>query len=195
MGVVFPEANEADIEKVFNFYDHNHTGRVDYRELSRVIEARVNGEKFESQPKVENQSNEDELQHMMAIFRDRIKARGARGMIGLQRMFKILDDDGSKSLSLYEFTKACNDFRIGISDEYMPTLFNAFDQNRDGTLNFDEFLYAVRGPMNSFRVKLVEKAFHILDKDGSGTVNLKDIKGIYSADRHPDVLSGKRTKN
>ncbi len=37
---------------------------------------------------------------MMQLFRDRIKARGARGIVGLQRMFKIMDDDGSHTLSL-----------------------------------------------------------------------------------------------
>ena len=66
-------------------------------------------------------------------------------MIGLQRIFKIMDDDNSRTLSINEFTKACREFRVGISDEYIPTIFNAFDINRDGNLNFDEFLYTLRG--------------------------------------------------
>ena len=82
---------------------------------------------------------------MIALFRDRIKARGARGMIGLQRIFKIMDDDNSRTLSINEFTKACREFRVGISDEYIPTIFNAFDINHDGNLNFDEFLCTLRG--------------------------------------------------
>ena len=32
-------------------------------------------------------------------IRERIKARGARGIIGLARVFKIIDDNGSRSLS------------------------------------------------------------------------------------------------
>ena len=93
---------------------------------------------------------------MMALFRDRLKARGARGMIGLQRLFKIMDDDESRCLSLYEFTKACRDFKVGISDEYLPTIFNAFDLNHDGTLSVDEFLMAVRGDLNDTRRAVVE---------------------------------------
>jgi Ca2+-binding EF-hand superfamily protein len=92
--------------------------------------------------------NKDELDHMLNLFRDRIKARGARGIVGLQRIFKIMDDDGSHTLTLSEFTKACKDFRIGISDEYIPTLFNAFDINNDKTLSIDEFLLAIRGDLN-----------------------------------------------
>lgn len=69
-------------------------------------------------------------------------------MIGLQRLFKMMDDDGSMSLSMPEFGKACKDFKIGISDENAPILFKLFDRNGDGTLQYDEFIGAVRPPMN-----------------------------------------------
>ena len=62
-----------------------------------------------------------------------------------------MDDDNSKTLSLVEFNKACRDFRVGISEEYIPTIFNAFDLNNDGTLSIDEFIFAIRGEMNEQR--------------------------------------------
>jgi Ca2+-binding EF-hand superfamily protein len=40
---------------------------------------------------------------------------------------------------------------------------------------------------------LVQKAFRKLDKDGSGIVDIDDIKDVYNASKHPDVLSGKKT--
>lgn len=129
----------------------------------------------------------------MALFRDRIKARGARGIMGLQRIFKIMDDDNSRTLSLVEFSKACRDFRVGISDEYLPTIFNAFDINHDGTLSIDEFLQSVRGELNETRKAIVIQAFKKLDSDGSGHLTLLDIRGLYRADRHPDVIQGKRS--
>ena len=70
-----------------------------------------------------------------------------------------MDDDGSKTLSEQEFAKACRDFKTGISEENIPTLFNAFDTNRDGTLNIDEFLMAIRGELSPKRLALVEQAF------------------------------------
>jgi len=130
---------------------------------------------------------------MMTLFRDRIKSRGARGIIGMQRVFKIMDDDDSHCLSLYEFTKACRDFKIGISEEYIPTIFNAFDLNHDGTLSIDEFLLAIRGDLNHTRLNIVEQAFKKLDADNNGYIELADIRDLYRADRHPDVLTGKRT--
>lgn len=99
-----------------------------------------------------------------------------------------MDDDGSKSISLYEFTKACKDFKVGINEENVPLVFAAFDSNRDGTLNYDEFLMAIRGELNDFRRGLIEKAFRKLDKDNSGFLDYDDIKDIYNASKHPDVL-------
>ena len=92
---------------------------------------------------------------MMKLFRDKIRARGARGIIGLQRVFKIMDDDGSKSLSQPEFAKAVRDFKMGIPEDAIPTLFEVFDSNRDGTINYDEFLRSITGDLNDFRRGLV----------------------------------------
>ena len=51
---------------------------------------------------------------LLEQFRTKLAARGARGLIGLARQFKIADDNNSKSLDVYEFKKACKDFRIGL---------------------------------------------------------------------------------
>jgi len=48
--------------------------------------------------------------------------------------------------------------------------------------------------MNTFRRALCEKAFKIMDKDRSGVLNLEDIKGVYNAKKHPDVIKGKKTE-
>ena len=45
MGVVV--ANERDIDQIFRFYDQSGNGRVDYKELSKIIEARQTGEEIE----------------------------------------------------------------------------------------------------------------------------------------------------
>ncbi len=83
---------------------------------------------------------------------------------------------------------------MGISEENIPTVFEAFDSNRDGTLNYDEFLMAIRGELNDFRRGLIEKAFRKIDKDNSGFLDIDDIKDIYNATKHPDVMQGKRTE-
>eukprot|EP00002_Diphylleia_rotans_P003156 TRINITY_DN1212_c0_g5_i13.p2 TRINITY_DN1212_c0_g5~~TRINITY_DN1212_c0_g5_i13.p2 ORF type:complete len:137 (-),score=38.95 TRINITY_DN1212_c0_g5_i13:176-586(-) len=73
-------------------------------------------------------------------------------------------------------------------------LWIGFDRDQSGTICFEEFLKALRGEMNASRKKWVTKAFQKLDKDGSGLVNLDDIRDVYKAAKHPKVLSGERTE-
>ena len=106
-----------------------------------------------------------------------------------------MDDDNSKSLDRQEFRKAIRDFKIDIPDEFIDIVFNAFDLNRDGTIDYDEFLRIIRGDLNPPRLALVKRAFQKLDKNGSGIVDIDDIKDVYNASKHPDVLSGKKTQD
>lgn len=146
------------------------------------------------------------VEELLEIFRKKIRARGARGIFGISRLFKIIDDDDSKRLSFNEFTKCIKDFRLEFKEDEIKKIFASFDRNRDGELDYDEFLRAIRGPMAPNRQKLVRQAFNKLDKDGSGVINLDDIRGIacksifkilgvYNAKNHPDVKSGKRTED
>ena len=41
---------------------------------------------------------------------------------------------------------------------------------------------------------MVEQAFNKIDRDGSGYITIDDIKDIYNAKRHPDVVQGKKTE-
>ena len=77
---------------------------------------------------------------------------------------------------------------MGLSDSDILNLFNAFDRNRDGTIDYDEFVRVLRGPMNNFRKKLVGQAFSKIDRDKNGFVDINDIRDVYNAKRHPDVI-------
>ena len=128
-------------------------------------------------------------------FRNKLKARGGRGMIGLRRQFKIMDDNNSGTLDMYEFKKGIRDFQVDIPEADIENLFKAFDLNGNGDIDFDEFIRVVVGPMNQFRTQLVRKAFQKIDYNGDGVLTVADIKGKYDASKHPDVKSGKKTED
>jgi len=49
--------------------------------------------------------------------------------------------------------------------------------------------------LNEFRKGFIRRAFKKLDKDGNGTLEIADIKGVYNAKKHPDVINGKKTED
>lgn len=92
-----------------------------------------------------------------------------------------MDDNNSKSLDKYEFTKAMTDYMLGFTEGEIQKLFTYFDFDRSGLIEFDEFVRAIRGPMNQGRKKKVAQCFKKLDKDGNGWIDISDIKGVYNA--------------
>lgn len=86
------------------------------------------------------------------------------------------------------------DYRLDFSEAEIKELFKAFDINHDN-IAYNEFLRIIRGKMSDNRKQWVMRAFAKLDKDGSGILEIEDLKGTYSAKFHPDVLEGKKTED
>jgi Ca2+-binding EF-hand superfamily protein len=87
---------------------------------------------------------EDGVTSHLSQLREQLKTRGARGFIGLQRKFKIMDDDGNGNLNLVEFKKGIKESGLNLTDLQISQLFSLFDRDRSGTVDFDEFLVTVR---------------------------------------------------
>lgn len=110
-------------------------------------------------------------EQLLLKVRERIRARGARGIIGLGKSFGIMDDDQSGSLDGQEFAKALSSYRISTDPREHEAIFNMFDPDQNGLIDYNEFLRGMMGEMNSRRTELVQKAFKAIDKDGSGVLD------------------------
>ncbi len=158
----------------------------------------VQGEYNQKRQNMQNQNSHNAKyisnEELIKRVRDRLKSRGARGIIGIGKSFKIMDDDRSGSLDSEEFAKALRDYRISSDKMEIEAIFDVFDPDDNGSINYDEFLRGVMGEMNQRRQNIVKKAFKCIDKDGSGVLDINDIKGTYNAKKHPDVIAGKSTE-
>ena len=131
----------------------------------------------------------------MLKFREAIAKRGVRGIMSLRRSFMIADDNNDKTIDAAEFKKLIHDYRIPIEEKDVKALFNEFDSDKSGSISYDEFLRGVVGEMNDFRMNLTKKAFKIMDTDGSGKIDINDLRGRYNAKFHPEVKAGKKTED
>lgn len=107
------------------------------------------GEKGDTPSDTKNRisdNNNDEIDDDSPLGRIKkeLISRGARGIIGLQRKFKILDDDGSKSIGKYEFEKGIKELGLEFSSSEFKQLFDQFDRDKSGTIDFEEFLCKIR---------------------------------------------------
>lgn len=123
-----------------------------------------------------------------------LRRAGAGGIRGLSRQFRIMDDNGNHALGPDELRTGLRDFGIDLSDEDFKTAAAALDTNGDGNVDVNEFLKAVRAGLGERRLRVVRRAFCKFDKDGSGVIDLNDIRDTYSAKNNPLVKSGKKTE-
>ena len=194
--------NEQKLLSLFEAYDLNSSGGLDYKEFVNAVYRQDDDEEEQSTPKKQKSKQVVEVDNeplknskVMDKFREKILARGGKGILGLARQFKIFDDNHSMTLDLPELTKAIRDFRVDLSPNEIKVLFNLIDTDQSGEVSYDEFLREIRGDMNSARRKYVDQAFSKLDLDKSGVVEFEEIKGLYNCKKHPDVLSGKKTED
>lgn len=80
----------------------------------------------EAKKQVEPEEDDDKNDPIMGKLKAQMKLRGAKGIIGLSRVFKIMDDDGSKTLSFAEFKKAMKEMGLALSDSELIVLFKRF---------------------------------------------------------------------
>jgi calcyphosin len=136
---------------------------------------------------------------LMEKYRKACLARGATGILSIGRLFKIKDDDGSRTLCYSEFEKAAREYGLNMSKDEIKIVFNKFDRDGSGKIDFEEFLFNLRvtftlvlsfrvcfkellhfylkPPMNSRRIALINQAFDRMDKNKDGIINYLDLIG------------------
>ena len=66
-----------------------------------------------------------------------------------------------------------------MDDSELFKLFNAFDNDQSGSIDFVEFIKHLRPPMSASRVAVVCEAFRKLDVNGDKVIALDDLKGKH----------------
>lgn len=186
---------EDEFKELFDFYDTDKSGALDYKEFSGILFGGASGTSRQMSPQKQTKGADiEEVQLLIEKLKKTLAGRGAGGLIGLGRQFKIADNNGNRQLDPEEFKYAMRDFGTGFKDDEIAKLFNYFDRTKDGQVNFDEFIYAIRGQMNQFRKNLVIQAFNKIDKDASGELTIDDLVGVYNGKFHPEVKAGRKTE-
>jgi len=87
-------------------------------------------------------------QAVLDLLKKKVAARGARGILGLGKLFRIMDDDRSGKLDVEEFTKAIKEYKLGVEQSDIRELFKSFDTDKSGQICYEEFLRSIRVTIN-----------------------------------------------
>uniref|UniRef100_A0A1B0G0F6 EF-hand domain-containing protein n=1 Tax=Glossina morsitans morsitans TaxID=37546 RepID=A0A1B0G0F6_GLOMM len=148
-----------------------------------------------SQRELEDGTEKDPLTKLRLLC----LTRGARGIVGLGsncRVFRIMDDDGSKTLNEEEFSDGIKEYGLNeLTEEEIKDLFSSFDEDGSGTIDMTEFLLKLRPPLPQCRLDIIDQAFMKMDKNQDNFITVDDLKNVYSVREHPKYQSGEKTED
>ena len=153
--------------------------------------------KEESEEKEEIPKEEipkEEVNDAFITFKNYLKAQGPMHALSLARQFKIIDENGNKTIDFSEFSKGVKNAGLKVPPEALEELFQSFDYDNSGAISYDEFMVKILGDMNERRIAVVKAAFNKIDLDKSGVVELNEVKRWYNTKNNPQVLNGEITE-
>ena len=118
----------------------------------------------------EKDEDQKEISEAFSTFRNYLQAQGPMHVLSLARQFKIIDENGNKTIDFNEFSKAINNADLKVPQEAIEELFQSFDYDNSGAISYDEFMVRILGEMNERRIAVVKAAFNKIDLDKSGVV-------------------------
>jgi Ca2+-binding EF-hand superfamily protein len=131
-----------------------------------------------------------ELELALERFKSNIIQRGTRGIIGLKRQFKILDDSNDGTLDINDFQKGLHDYNVEVPFMDVESLYLGFKIDGTTRINYVGLLDEIIGELNTFRATKVELAWRKIDKDANSFMNWDVIALVFNASRHPGVKAG-----
>lgn len=71
-------------------------------------------------------------------------SRSSAGLRNLAKIFKAIDSNGNGNLDVDDFRWGFIDFGFNLTHEEAKQLVSHFDKDKNGTVNFEEFLRALK---------------------------------------------------
>jgi Ca2+-binding EF-hand superfamily protein len=182
--------DKKSLDAVFQQYQKGQTGYMD----TQAFFESLYGQNSRTQSKPQVSKDHPTVQQAFKDFRAAVARRGGlNGMRSLGRAFRIYDSNGDGTLSPAELKAGLQNFGLSLPATTLTMVIDAADKSRDGKIEYGEFIRTLRGGMNDKRKALVGMAFNQLDRDGSGIVDMVDMKAAYNPLSHPYVKAGRMT--
>ncbi|KAK6169367.1 hypothetical protein SNE40_020435 [Patella caerulea] len=110
-------------------------------------------------------------------IRQQCLKKGCGGIKQLSTMFRRMDYDFSKCICYRELNMGVKAYGLNISDEDLHLVFDLLDRDKNGSIDFCEFMQHLRPPMTEQRIRVINEAFDKLDVDKNGQIEVDDLRG------------------
>ena len=137
----------------------------------------------------------DRVLEVVNKAKDIINKRGVESIRSSGRVFRQFPSyDGKDKVNIDDFIFGLRECGINLPKQDLDVILNFFEKDKDGMINFTEFLIALRGKPNDRRQAIIDKAFLKFDKEGTGLIDVTEIRQVYNCSKHPKVVSAETSE-
>ena len=112
----------------------------------------------------------------------------------MPRVFKSLPSfDGMRKVNSTDFFNALESCGLHIIKEDGTLISRFIDKDGTNMLDYEDFLFALRGKPNQQRQACIDYVFRLFDKNNTGVANTEEMKAVFNCKKHPKFLMGKLT--
>ena len=123
---------------------------------------------------------------VISKLRQKLLEKGANTIATLPRLFKSLPSfDGNSKVHAGDFFNALNSIGLNIIKEDAVLICKFIDRDNTELLDFEEFLYALRGKPNEERQAAIDLVYYIFDKEKKGVADAKEMKKVFNCKQPP----------
>ncbi len=205
---------EENILDIFKYYDKKNVGQIDYKEFVGLLfnnqsimnQDRATEESLTQKQIIDEQNKKEEEEqknpelkeeNLLNKIKSKLQEGGINAIISLESAFRNYDIESNQLLNYETFSNILNNnYKFNLTNGETAAIFQMFDQDQTGKIDYDEFIRIIRGEIPENRKKIIEDIFkNKLDVNKTNEVNIDDLKDFYNAANHPDVLSGKKKED
>jgi Ca2+-binding EF-hand superfamily protein len=183
-----------EINVLFERYDYNNSGQLDYGEFLNLVG-------FQKDGNVSSQARlDDEVDRLLERIQDNLEkylGSGSSGQSGkaLKELFREIDVDGSGTIDKQEFARAMARLGVKLTTEEIATIYERFDADDGRQLKYNDFLKLIgfdasskslgdsrqrRGGLDKEIEDLIDKIRSRLTQElGTGRDVCRELKRVY----------------
>jgi Ca2+-binding EF-hand superfamily protein len=103
--------------------------------------------------------------------------------------------DGKSRVSITDFFNALASYGLIMSKEDSIILVKQLNRDVSDYLNFDEFLFSIRGRPNEERQAVIDLVYNKFDKNRTGYAEATELRKVFNCIKHPRLLMGEYTED
>lgn len=129
-------------------------------------------------------------------MRQKLLELGANTIATLPKLFKSKQSfDGKCHIHVSDFFDGLSSYGYHIIKEEAVLLCRYFDPNATENIDFEKFLYALRGKPNEERQATIDYVYSKFDKNKVGYAEATELRKVFNCVKHPRYLSGELTED